>query len=99
MNNIYKLVKFDYILIKEYLKTAIYLLLIALMLTASSKSLIGGLVTAITIVSLRLTSLPFETEEKNTIEQFYGFIPVSKKQRNGINYSANNYTYCYWCRY
>ena len=80
MNNIYKLVKFDYILIKEYLKTAIYLLLIALMLTASSKSLIGGLVTAITIVSLRLTSLPFETEEKNTIEQFYGFIPVSKKQ-------------------
>ena len=81
MNNIYKLVKFDYILIKEYLKTAIYLLLIALMLTASSKSLIGGLVTAITIVSLRLTSLPFETEEKNTIEQFYGFIPVSKKQR------------------
>ena len=52
MNNIYKLVKFDYILIKEYLKTAIYLLLIALMLTASSKSLIGGLVTAITIVSL-----------------------------------------------
>ena len=42
MNNIYKLVKFDYILIKEYLKTAIYLLLIALMLTASSKSLIGA---------------------------------------------------------
>lgn len=81
MNNIYKLIKFDYMLTKEYLKTAIYLIVIVIMITISSRSLIGGLVGVITIVSVKLTSLPFEVEEKNTIELFYGFIPVSKKQR------------------
>ncbi|WMJ79332.1 ABC-2 transporter permease [Clostridium sp. MB40-C1] len=79
MNNVLKSIKLDFMLIKEYFKIFIYILIISVFLSASSKFLIGGLVTSVSILAMRFTSLTFESEEKNNITNLYGILPISKK--------------------
>lgn len=81
MSKIIKAMHLDFLLIKEYFKTIIYLVLITIILSISIKSISAGLVMAMTILAMRVVSLPFESEEKTGINKFYEMIPILKTQR------------------
>lgn len=80
MLNIIKVFRLDILLIKQYIKTIIYIMIIPVFLVITSESLVIGVITAMTLIAMRGTSLAFISEEKNSFNRFYGFIPVKKSE-------------------
>ena len=80
MSNIIKIFKLDVLIIKEHIKVLIYLIVIGLFIVVSNKSLIAGIITTMTILPFRSTSILFQVEEKNNLYRFYSFIPVKKSE-------------------
>ena len=78
MSNIIKSVNLNILIIKQHTKVLIYIMLIGLFLLISSKSLIASIITTMTIIPLKGTSILFQVEEKNKLDKFYGFIPIKK---------------------
>lgn len=71
----------DFLLVKEYFKTIIYLVIVTVIFAVSTKSISSGIVTAMSILAMRVVSLPFESEERTEINKFYGAIPLLETQR------------------
>lgn len=78
MSNIFKVFRLDMLIIKQYIKTILYFLLIPVLFVMSTKSIVSGIITTMTLIPMRAISVVFLSEEKNNINKFYGFIPVKK---------------------
>lgn len=81
MHNTMKGAYLDFLLVKEYFKTIIYLFIISIVFSVSIRSISAGMVTAMTILAMRVVSLPFESEERTEINKFYDIIPMLRSQR------------------
>jgi len=81
MHNTMKGAYLDFLLVKEYFKTIIYLFIISIVFAVSIRSISAGMVTAMTILAMRVVSLPFESEERTEINKFYDIIPMLRSQR------------------
>lgn len=78
MGNILKAAKLDFSLIRPYAKNILFTMAIPILLAALNKSLINGISFAMCFVGA-ISGYAFSISEKNSMERFYGILPLSKK--------------------
>ena len=77
MSNIWKAAKLDFALIKSYSRTMAIMIVWPVIIVAINRSLYSGISFAMCFVSIT-ASYPFSIAEKNSMERFYGILPVRK---------------------
>lgn len=77
MGNILKSAKLDFALLKPYIKSICFILLVPIFVTLTSRSLISGVAFAMCVMSMS-TNYTFAVSEKNGMERLYGILPVEK---------------------
>lgn len=82
-----KCMKLDFMLLKPYFKSMALILLVPLMFPFFTGTLLEGLSFATTVLAMT-TAYTFSIAEKNSLERFYGFLPVDRKRLVGGRYLA-----------
>lgn len=88
MSDIIKSIRLDFLLGKKYIKYLIYFIIISIFLIISNKNLTFGIITTMTLISLKIVSFVFQCEEKSDLDKLYGFIPIKK-----VNLVLGRYCY------
>lgn len=78
MNNVFKTAGLDFALLKPYIKSICFVLLVPVIFTFATRSLISGVSFAMCVMSMS-SSYTFAVSEKNGMDRLYGILPVSKK--------------------
>lgn len=71
----------ELMLVKDYFKTFILIIIMAIYMAVMQKYIVAGLITSMMILAMRSSSIGFEVEEKSSINNLYGILPVSKEER------------------
>ncbi|MEG0230335.1 MAG: ABC-2 transporter permease, partial [Oscillospiraceae bacterium] len=77
MNTIFKTARLDSYLVKPYLKTICYTLLLPIIFSAINRSLLTGISFAMCLIAMT-TAYTFSITEKNDMQRLYGLLPVRK---------------------
>ena len=78
MNTILKTAKLDFSLVKPYIKTICFTMILPIAFAAINRSLITGISFAMCFIAMT-TGYTFSITEKNDMERLYGILPVSKR--------------------
>lgn len=79
MNNVLRMVRLDFSLIKPYLKSLLIVLFVPVLVIYSTRNVISGLVFFMSIISMT-SSYTFSIAEKNDLNRLYGLLPVTKRE-------------------
>lgn len=79
MSNIGKFIKLDFSLVKPYVKTICFTMLLSIVFSAINRSLTTGISFAMCF-SAMITGYTFSITEKNSMERLYGILPVPKSE-------------------
>ena len=77
MNNIWKSAKLDFSLVKPYVKTICFTMILPLVFAAINRSLLTGISFAMCFIAMT-TGYTFSITEKNSMERLYGILPIRK---------------------
>ncbi len=77
MNNIWKSAKLDFSLVKPYVKTICFTMILPLAFAAINRSLLTGISFAMCFIAMT-TGYTFSITEKNSMERLYGILPIRK---------------------
>lgn len=77
MNNIGKFLKLDFSLVKPYVKTICFTMLLSIFFAAVNRSLMTGISFAMCFTAM-ITGYTFSITEKNSMERIYSILPVQK---------------------
>lgn len=77
MNNIWKSAKLDFSLVKPYVKTICFTMVLPIAFAAINRSLLTGISFAMCLIAMT-TGYTFSVTEKNSIERLYGILPIRK---------------------
>ena len=77
MSNIWKSAKLDFSLIKPYVKTICFTMVLPVIFAAINRSLLTGISFAMCFIAMT-TGYTFSITEKNSMERLYGFLPIRK---------------------
>ena len=78
MNNIWKMAKLDYYLMKTYSKTIIFTMIYPAVMAIMNKSLVSGISFVMVFMGM-MSGYVFLISEKNDMGRLYSILPVSKK--------------------
>ena len=78
MRNIWKLAKLDFSLVKPYVKTICFTMVLPVVFAAINRSLLTGISFAMCFIAMT-TGYTFSITEKNAMERLYGFLPIQKR--------------------
>lgn len=78
MNDIWKMARLDFYVVKTYSKTMIFTMLYPVVIGAMNQSLVSGISFAMVFIGM-MTGYVFSISEKNDMERLYSMLPVSKK--------------------
>ena len=79
MNNILKAAKLDVALVKPYIKTICFTLVLPIVFAAINRSLLTGVSFAMCFIAMT-TGYTFSVTEKNSMERLYGILPIKKSE-------------------
>ncbi len=77
MNNIWKSAKLDFSLVKPYVKTICFTMVLPIVFAAINRSLLTGISFAMCFIAMT-TGYTFSVTEKNSMERLYGILPIRK---------------------
>ena len=77
MNNIWKSAKLDFSLVKPYVKTICFTMILPVVFAATNRSLLTGISFAMCFIAMT-TGYTFSITEKNSMERLYGILPIRK---------------------
>ena len=77
MNNIWKSAKLDFYLVKPYMKTICFTMVLPVVFAAINRSLLTGISFAMCFIAMT-TGYTFSITEKNSMERLYGILPIRK---------------------
>ena len=77
MSNIWKSVKLDFSLVKPYVKTICFTMVLPVVFAAINRSLLTGISFAMCFMAMT-TGYTFSITEKNAMERLYGILPIRK---------------------
>ncbi len=77
MNNIWKSAKLDFSLVKPYVKTISFTMILPVVFAATNRSLLTGISFAMCFIAMT-TGYTFSITEKNSMERLYGILPIRK---------------------
>lgn len=77
MNNIWKSTRLDFSLVKPYVKTICFTMILPVAFAAINRSLVTGISFAMCFIAMT-TGYPFSITEKNAMERLYGILPIRK---------------------
>lgn len=77
MSNIWKSAKLDFSLVKPYVKTICFTMVLPVVFAAVNCSLLTGISFAMCFIAMT-TGYPFSITEKNSMERLYGILPIPK---------------------
>ena len=77
MNNIWKSAKLDFSLVKPYVKTICFTMVLPVVFAAINRSLLTGISFAMCFIAMT-TGYTFSITEKNSMERLYGILPIRK---------------------
>lgn len=77
MTNIWKSAKLDFSLVKPYLKTICFTMVLPVVFAAINRSLLTGISFAMCFIAMT-TGYTFSITEKNSMERLYGILPIRK---------------------
>jgi hypothetical protein len=77
MSNIWKSVKLDFSLVKPYVKTICFTMVLPVIFAAINRSLLTGISFAMCFIAMT-TGYTFSITEKNSMERLYGILPIRK---------------------
>lgn len=77
MNNIWKSTKLDFSLVKPYVKTICFTMILPVAFAAINRSLVTGISFAMCFIAMT-TGYTFSITEKNAMERLYGILPIRK---------------------
>lgn len=77
MSNIWKAAKLDLSLVKPYVKTICFTMVLPVVFAAINRSLLTGISFAMCFISMT-TGYTFSVTEKNSMERLYGILPIRK---------------------
>ena len=78
MNDTLKAARFDFCLVRPYMKNIFFIMAFPVVFTAINRSLLNGVSFAMSFISMT-SGYTFSISEKNGMERLYGILPVSKK--------------------
>jgi len=78
MNNIWKSAKLDFSLVKPYVKTICFTMILPVIFAAINRSLLTGISFAMCFIAMT-TGYTFSITEKNSMERLYGILPIRKR--------------------
>ena len=77
MSNIWKSVKLDFSLVRPYVKTICFTMVLPVVFAAINRSLLTGISFAMCFIAMT-TGYTFSITEKNSMERLYGILPIRK---------------------
>lgn len=77
MSNIWKSAKLDFSLVKPYVKTICFTMVLPVVFAAINRSLLTGISFAMCFIAMT-TGYAFSITEKNSMERLYGILPIRK---------------------
>ena len=77
MSNIWKSAKLDFSLVKPYVKTICFTMILPVVFAAVNRSLLTGISFAMCFIAMT-TGYTFSITEKNSMERLYGILPIRK---------------------
>ena len=77
MSNIWKSAKLDFSLVKPYVKTICFTMILPVVFAATNRSLLTGISFAMCFIAMT-TGYTFSITEKNSMERLYGILPIRK---------------------
>ncbi len=77
MSNIWKSAKLDFSLVKPYVKTICFTMVLPVIFAAINRSLLTGISFAMCFIAMT-TGYTFSITEKNSMERLYGILPIRK---------------------
>lgn len=77
MSNIWKSAKLDFSLVKSYVKTICFTMVLPVVFAAINRSLLTGISFAMCFIAMT-TGYIFSVTEKNSMERLYGILPIRK---------------------
>ena len=77
MNNIWKSAKLDFSLVRPYVKTICFTMILPVVFAAVNRSLLTGISFAMCFIAMT-TGYTFSITEKNSMERLYGVLPIRK---------------------
>ena len=77
MHNIWKSAKLDFSLVKPYVKTICFTMILPVVFAAVNRSLLTGISFAMCFIAMT-TGYTFSITEKNAMERLYGILPIRK---------------------
>ena len=77
MRNIWKSAKLDFSLVKPYVKTICFTMVLPVIFAAINRSLLTGISFAMCFIAMT-TGYTFSITEKNSMERLYGILPIRK---------------------
>ena len=77
MHNIWKSAKLDFSLVKPYVKTICFTMVLPVVFAAINRSLLTGISFAMCFIAMT-TGYTFSITEKNAMERLYGILPIRK---------------------
>ena len=79
MSNIWKSVKLDFSLVRPYVKTICFTMVLPVAVVAINRSLLTGISFAMCFIAMT-SGYTFSITEKNDMERLYGILPVHKSE-------------------
>ena len=79
MSNIWKSVKLDFSLVRPYVKTICFTMMLPAVFVAINRSLLTGISFAMCFIAMT-SGYTFSITEKNDMERLYGILPVRKSE-------------------
>lgn len=77
MSNIWRSVKLDFSLVKPYVKTICFTMVLPVVFAVINRSLLTGISFAMCFIAMT-TGYTFSITEKNSMERLYGILPIQK---------------------
>jgi len=77
MSNIWKSAKLDFSLVRPYVKTICFTMILPVVFAAINRSLLTGISFAMCLIAMT-TGYTFSITEKNSMERLYGILPIRK---------------------
>lgn len=77
MSNIWRSAKLDFSLVKPYVKTICFTMVLPVVFAAINRSLLTGISFAMCFIAMT-TGYTFSITEKNSMERLYGILPIRK---------------------
>lgn len=79
MSNIWKSTKLDFALVKPYIKTICFTMILSAFFAAVNRSLMTGISFAMCFIAMT-SGYTFSITEKNSMERLYGILPIRKSE-------------------